>query len=311
MQQISKARRGKRSLETNHLAGYFFIGPWLIGFLAFTIIPMLMSLYYSFTRYDLILSPSWVGLQNYVTIFTNDVRFWRAVEVTVTYVAIYVPLRLAFALFVAMLFRWHRRGVSLYRAVFYVPSVVGGSVAVAVMWKQLFGRAGVLNSFLITLGLMPTSAARSWTTTPHTALATLIVLAVWQFGSPMLIFLAGLKQIPQQLYEAAAIDGAGPFKQFTRITLPALSSVIFFNFLMQTISGFMSFTQALLITSGGPMDKTLFYVLYIYFTGFSFNEMGYASALAWVLLLFMAVLTAIIFKTSNYWVFYESKGGQR
>ena len=306
-QTLTKSRR-KRSLETNHLAGYFFIGPWLLGFLAFTIIPMLLSLYYSFTKYDLITSPAWIGLQNYFTIFTNDVRFWKAVNVTITYVVIYVPLRLAFALFVAMLFRLPRRGVSVYRAVYYVPSVVGGSVAVAVMWKQMFGRSGVLNSFLIAIGAMLPGAAKSLTQSPSTALMTLIVLAVWQFGSPMLIFLAGLKQIPNQLYEAASIDGAGPFQRFMRITLPSLSSVIFFNFLMQTISGFLSFTQALLITNGGPMDRTLFYVMYIYLKGFSFNDMGYASALAWIMLLFMALLTAVIFKTSRFWVYYESKG---
>lgn len=303
--------RRKRSLVTNNLAGYLFIGPWLFGFIAFTIIPVLMSLYYSFTSYDLIGQPNWIGLQNYITIFTNDVRFMKAVDVTVRYVVTYVPLRLMFALFVAMLFRVQRRGVSVYRAVYYVPSVVGGSVAVAVMWKQLFGRSGVINSLLISIGIMAPSAARAWAQTPSTALMTLIVLAVWQFGSPMLIFLAGLKQIPQQLYEAASIDGAGPIAQFFRITLPSLSSVIFFNFLMQTISGFLSFTQALLITNGGPMDRTLFYVLYIYLKGFSFNEMGYASALAWIMLLFMALLTGIIFKTSNYWVFYESKGANK
>lgn len=311
MPQTTLTRRRKRSLETNNIAGYLFIGPWLIGFIVFTIVPIAMSLYYSFTNYDLIGSPSWVGFQNYITIFTNDVRFYKAVNVTITYVLIYVPLRLAFALFVAMLFRVPRRGVSVYRAVYYIPSVVGGSVAVAVMWKQLFGRNGVLNSFLLAIGAMAPAAARSWTTTPSTALGTLIVLAVWQFGSPMLIFLAGLKQIPAQLYEAAAIDGAGPIAQFFRITIPSLSSVIFFNFLMQTISGFLSFTQALLITNGGPMDRTLFYVLYIYLKGFSFNEMGYASALAWIMLLFMALLTGIIFKTSNYWVFYESKGANK
>ena len=165
--QSGTARR-RSSLETNHLAGYLFIGPWLIGFFVFTIIPILMSLYYSFTKFDLITSPSWIGFQNYINIFSGDVRFGKAVGVTVTYVLIYVPLRLVFALMVAMLFRRHRRGVSVYRAVFYVPSVVGGSVAVAVMWKQLFGRSGVLNSFLIALKLMAPNAARSWTTTPST-----------------------------------------------------------------------------------------------------------------------------------------------
>lgn len=306
------ARKGprQRSLSRDDLVGYAFIGPWLIGFLAFSIIPMLMSLYYSFTRYDILSPPEWIGLGNYINIFTNDAKFLKASGVTALFVIVSVPLRLIFALLVAMLFRVNRRGVSFYRAMYYIPSIIGGSVAVTIMWKQLFGRAGVVNSLLHALGILSTAQMRNWTAMPETALWTLILLAVWQFGSPMLIFLAGLKQIPAQLYEAAAIDGAKPRQQFLHITLPSLSSVIFFNFIMQTISGFMAFTQAFLITDGGPMDNTLFYILYLYQRAFVHYEMGYASALAWILLAAMAILTAIIFKTSNYWVFYESKGGR-
>lgn len=303
---IKKLHRGR--LTHSNLAGYAFIGPWLIGFFAFSIVPMVMSLYYSFTRYDILSAPVWVGLANYINIFTNDAKFLKASSVTALFVVASVPLRLTFALLVAMLFRGKRRGVAIYRAIYYIPSVIGGSVAVSIMWKQLFGRSGVLNSFLKSLGILSTAQMRNWTAMPETALWTLILLAIWQFGSPMLIFLAGLKQIPAQLYEAAAIDGARSRQQFWHITLPSLSSVIFFNLIMQTISGFMAFTQAFLITDGKPMDNTLFYNLYLYRRAFVYYEMGYASALAWVLLVIMAVMTAILFKTSNYWVFYESKG---
>lgn len=302
-----KAR--KRSLEIDNLSGYLFIGPWLVGFIAFSIIPIVMSLYYSFTSYDLLSAPVWVGLKNYVTIFTGDSRFVKAATVTFEFVFLSVPLRLIFALFVAMLFKGSRRATGFYRAVYYIPSVVGGSVAIAIIWKHIFGRNGVFNSALLALGWMAPAQAKNWAQSPQTALLSLVLLAAWQFGSPMLIFLAGLKQIPRQLYEASSIDGAGKLKQFWHITLPGLSSVIFFNFIMQTISGFMAFTQALLITDGGPMDKTLFYILYLYQKGFNFNEMGYACALAWILLVFMAILTAVIFKMSNYMVYYESKGG--
>jgi multiple sugar transport system permease protein len=288
----------------DNLAGYVFIGPWLLGFFGFTIVPMAASLVLSFTKYDILSAPNWVGLQNYVSILSGDKRFSAALGVTFLYVGVHVPFRLAFALGVAMLFRRPRRMVNVYRALFYIPSVIGGSVAVAVMWRQLFGAEGALNALLRSLGLM--TRPISWIGNPDTALWSLIVLAVWQFGSPMLIFLAGLRQIPQSLYEAAAIDGAGRWQQFIRITLPALSPIIFFNFIMQTISGFKAFTQAYVVTEGGPFDKTLFYALYLFQQAFVYYAMGYGAALAWILLVIIAAFTAIIFKSSSYWVFYES-----
>ncbi|MBZ4645324.1 MAG: pectin-derived oligosaccharide transport system permease protein [Petroclostridium sp.] len=291
--------------EFDHAAGYVFISPWLIGFFVFTIIPIIASLYLSFTRYDILSAPVWIGLENYKTIFLKDERFWKALKVTFFYVFVHVPIRLSFALAVAMLFRVNRPMVGLYRTIFYIPSVIGGSVAVAVMWRQLFGVEGALNSILVALGII--EKGFGWIGDPRTAIWTLILLAVWQFGSPMLIFLAGLKQIPNSLYEAASIDGANRWRKFTNITIPSLTPIIFFNFIMQTINGFMAFTQCFVITEGGPFDSTLFYAVYLFQKTFSYYEMGYGSALAWILLVIVAIFTGIIFKSSSYWVYYESK----
>lgn len=290
-----------------HVAGYAFISPWLIGFFAFTIIPMGLSLYYSLTQYKVLSPAVWVGLKNYKDIFTADPRFWQSLKVTFQYVGFAVPLRLAFALFLAVLFAQKRKFVGIYRTIYYVPSLIGGSVAVAVMWRRLFGVYGAVNSYLVKLGLLKMGIG--WITDPRTALWSLIVLAAWQFGSPMLIFIAGLKQIPASLYESAAIDGANWWRRFTRITLPMLSPVIFFNLVMQTINNFIMFTQAYIITPNGePFDRTLLYILYLYMRGFVYNQMGYACALAWILLFIIAVITILIFKSSPGWVYYESKG---
>lgn len=296
----------KRILRSDHFAGYVFIAPWLLGFFAITITPILVSLYYSFTKYDILSAPQWVGLMNYETMFKYDYLFPQSLKVTFMYAFTSVPLRLLFALFLAVLLSQKRKGVGVYRTIFYVPSVFGGSVAVAVMWRQLFGVNGALNSILTSVGAIDRNIG--WLTGPNTALWTLVALAVWQFGSPMLIFLAGLKQVPYLLYESAMIDGASPWQRFFRITLPMISPIIFFNFLVQIINGFMMFTQALIITNGGPFNRTLLYVLYVYRKAFTDYSMGYASALAWVMLVVVGVLTAVIFRTSSYWVYYESKG---
>jgi multiple sugar transport system permease protein len=264
------------------------------------------SLYLAFTDYDILTAPRWVGLENFERMFLQDRRYLQSVTVTLFYVAVAVPLRLAFALALAMLLNTQRRGMSVYRAAYYAPSIVAGSVAVALMWRQVFGSQGVVNAVLALLGVPRVS----WLGSPDFAIWTLITLAVWQFGSPMLIFLAGLRQIPAELHEAAAIDGAGAWSRFFRITLPLLSPVTFFNLVMQTITGFMVFTQAFIVTGGGPMDTTLFYALYLYRRAFESFQMGYASAMAWVLLLAVALCTAILFKTSGRWVFYEAKEGR-
>jgi multiple sugar transport system permease protein len=284
--------------------GYLFISPWLIGFLLFTLLPIVVSFGLAFTSYDILSTPRWVGLENFGQMFFEDRRYWNAVRATFFYVFTSVPLRLAFALGVALLMNHTFRLIGVYRAVYYVPSLVGGSVAVAVMWRLIFGNDGMINTMLAPLGI----DGPNWLGSPRTVLVPLVVLAVWQFGSPMLIFLAGLKQIPTELYEAASIDGAGGFKQFLRITLPMLSPVIFFNLVMQIISGFMVFTQGIIIApGGGPLQRALFYSVYLYEKAFSQSEMGYASAMAWVLLLIIAFFTALVFTSSSSWVYYDSK----
>lgn len=295
-------------LYNENTVGYVFIGLFIIGFFAFTVYPMMMSLYLSFTKYDGLGEPKWIGWLNYRRMFTMDPRYIKSLTVTFLYVFIYVPLRLAFALVIAMLFRKGGHAIAAYRTMFYLPSVIGGSVAVAVVWRQLWGYDGVLNRIFIDMGLM--QGSYSFISSANTALMTIIVLAVWQFGSPMLVFLAGLKNIPESLYEAAEVDGANGWQKFWRITLPSLTPVIFFNMVNQLIAGFMAFTQAYIVTRGGPNDATMLYVVYLYQKSFTTFQMGYGSAMAWVLILIVGFLTAILFSTQKRWVYYESKEGR-
>ena len=293
--------------KKNNMAGYLFIAPWVIGFVLFIFLPIVASLVLAFTKYNIFSKPEWVGLANFDRMFFHDRRYWRSVRATFYYVFTAVPIRLTFALAVAMLLNTGRRLVSVYRAVYYAPSIVGASVAVAVMWRQLFGAGGVVDFvFERFLGIPDVILLGN----PKTAIWTLILLAAWQFGSPMLIFLAGLKQIPTELYESASIDGAGPWAKFLRITIPLLTPVIFFNLVMQMINGFLVFTQAFIISprgSGAPLDTLLMYSLYLYQRAFVTSEMGYSAALAWVLLIVIACFTALLFKTSGRWVYYETK----
>src|SRR5262245_61110525 len=285
-------------------AGYLFLAPWLIGFLCFTLGPVLVSLYLSFTKFDLLRPPAWIGADNYVRMFTADYRFFQALKVTFTYLLFEVPLKLAFALLIAVVLDKAVRGGGFYRALLYLPSLLGGSVAIAVLWRQLFDGNGAVNQILLKLfGIQ----GPSWISNPDTAVYTLVILAIWQFGSPMIIFLAGLRQIPQDLYEAASMDGASKFRQFRKITLPLLAPVIFFNMVLQIIEGFKAFTPAFIISggTGGPVDSTLFYTLFLYQEAFAYFRMGYAAALAWVLLIVIALFTALSFLTSKYWVYYE------
>ena len=299
-----KTKKTRLIMDSDDVVGTIFISPWIIGFIFFIIIPMAASLYLSFTRYDMLSAPKWVGLENYARML-SDVRYWNSVKATFYFVFASVPLKLAFALIIALIFNSRRKMVGVYRSIYYFPSIIGGSVAVAVMWQQIFGVDGALNAILQLFGI---NIRMSWLGEPETAIWTLIALAVWQFGSPMLIFLAGLKQIPASLYEAAQIDGAGSWQKFWKVTLPMLSPVIFFNLIMQIIAGFMTFTQSFVITGGGPLDTTLFYSVYLYVKTFTFFDMGYGSAMAWVLLIIIALLTSLTIKSSAYWVHYESKG---
>lgn len=289
--------------EKYGLTGYLFASPWIIGFSIFFVIPIINLLYYSFTDFNLIENPAWIGLENYKRMLTNP-KIWQALKVTTFYVIFSVIPRLAFALFIAIKLNQKRKGIGIYRTIYYIPSILGGTVAVAVLWRMLFTRDGVINELLALVGI---HSNISYIGHPDYALGTIILLAIWQFGSSMLIFLAGLKNISPTYYEAAAIDGAGSFSRFINITLPLLSPVILFNLIMQIINGFMVFTQGYIITKGGPLNSTLFWVLYMYRRGFESYDMGFASAMAWVMLIIVALLSTIVFKTSSKWVFYEVK----
>lgn len=290
--------------ENENLIGYMLLAPWLFGFLFIFVIPMFASLYYSFTDYNMLRAPKFVGFDNYIRMFTQDESFWISLRVTFFYVFVMVPLRLAFALFIAMLLNSKRMFLGLYRTLYYIPSIIGGSVAVSIVWRQIFGNQGVMMSLLNLIGI---EQKTSFIGNPDTAIWTIILLGVWQFGSSMLIFLAGLKQIPSELYESALIDGANVWQRFWRITIPMLTPVIFFNLILQIINGFRAFTEGYIITDGGPLDSTLFYVLNLYRRAFNYFEMGYSSAMAWVLVAIIAFFTIILFKTQSLWVHYESK----
>ncbi|XID95042.1 carbohydrate ABC transporter permease [Paenibacillaceae bacterium WGS1546] len=286
---------------------YLFLLPWFIGLILLTIGPMASSLYLSLTSYDILQPAKWVGFANYEKMFMEDEKYRKSLEVTFTYVFASVPLKLLFALCVAMLLNRGMRGLSLYRTIYYIPTLLGGSVAIAVLWRKMFGGDGAFNQILNSMfGIQPPD----WIANPQYSIYSIVLLSVWQFGSTMIIFLAGLKQIPADLYEAAQVDGAGKMSRFLRITVPMLSPVILFNLVIQLISSFQAFTPAFIISNGrgGPIDSTLFYTLYLYIKGFSQFEMGYASAMAWVLLIIIGVFTALVFGTSKYWVNYADGG---
>ena len=292
----------KRARTRDSKVAAVFLAPWIVGLLGITVGPMLVSLYLSFTYYNLLQNPNFTGLDN-IQRMLGDERLAASLRVTFTYVLVSVPLQLIVALAIAVLLDRGLRALPLYRSIFYLPSLLGSSVAVAVLWRLVFGGEGLLNSFLGLLGIQ----GPAWVSNPDTALSTLILLHVWTFGSPMVIFLAGLRQIPREFYEAASTDGASRRRQFTSITLPLLSPIIFFNLVLGIIGAFQSFTQAFIISggSGGPADSTLFFSLYLYQEGFANFRMGYASALAWLLLLIIGAFTALNFWISKFWVFYN------
>jgi len=293
----------RNAVRKDKIAPYLFLLPWLIGFFVITLGPMLYSLYLSFTNYSLLGKPSWVGLDNYIKMFTNDPKYLDSVRVTLVYVFVSVPLQLAFALLLALILNRGLRGLPLYRSIYYLPSLIGASVAIAVLWRQMFGRNGLINQVLEFFGVQ----GQSWIGNPDTALGTLIILNIWTFGSPMVIFLAALRQIPGYLYEAAAVDGINRRQAFRHITLPMLTPVVLFNMVLQMIGAFQAFTPAFVVSggTGGPVNSTLFYTLYLYQRGFANFQMGYASAMAWVLFIGIAVVTAINFWFSKYWVHYD------
>ncbi|MEQ8677366.1 MAG: sugar ABC transporter permease [Aggregatilineales bacterium] len=319
---FAKKMSGVMKFFKRNGVAYMFLAPWLVGFFLLTLYPMLYSLGLSFTDYDFTEpnSTQFIGLGNYQKMFGSlfgiseftlptgetmrvDPYYMKSLTVTFTYVFVSVPLKLIFALAVAMLLNQKLRGVPFYRVVYYIPTLLGGSIAIAVLWRKLFERDGLVNVFLGALGF---TDLPSWITNPDYALGTLILLSVWQFGSSMIIFLAGLKQIPQEYYDAASVDGAGGIRKFFSITIPLLSPVILFTVVIQLISAFQVFTQAYIIGGGrgGVLNSTLFYTLHMYIQGWTYHQMGYASAMAWVLLIIIGVFTALVFRSSSWWVSY-------
>lgn len=284
-----------QTLNQEHVAGLVCTSPFIIGLFAFLLIPMGMSLYYSLCNYSVLSTPTFAGFKNYVNAFTADPLFWTSMKVTFFFALVSVPLRLVFALIVALLLQKTSKANAFYRAAYYLPSIIGGSVAVSILWKRMFATDGVINQILGTnypfLG------------NTSTAIWTLILLSIWQFGSSMLIFLSALKQIPASLYEAAEIDGANKVRTFFKITLPLLTPTIFFNLVMQMINGFLAFTQCYIITQGKPMNSTLFYTVYMYQQSFEFYNTGYGAALAWIMLMVIGTITAILFATKKFWVY--------
>jgi multiple sugar transport system permease protein len=303
IQEVARSRRGTTERRKGDgKAAAVFLAPWFAGLILITAFPLVASLYLSLTDYSLLASPSWIGFDNYTRMF-DDPRFFQALRVTFAYVLISVPLQLAAALGLALVLDKGLRGLAFYRSVYYLPSLLGGSVAIAILWRQVFGADGLVNQVLGFFGI----EGYGWVSHPDYALGTLMILNVWTFGAPMIIFLAGLRQIPAMYYEAAAIDGAGRWRRFVSITFPLLTPIVFFNLVLQLIGAFQSFTQAYIVSggTGGPVDSTLFYTLYLYQKGFTSYEMGYASAMAWFLLLVVAGMTAVNFLASKYWVFYD------
>jgi len=297
----ARGRARRRLLGRDGPVAYLFLAPWLIGLIGITLGPLVASFGLSFTHYDLFNKPTWLGLGNYQQMLV-DAAFLQSAQVTLNYVIVTVPTILVLALALAILLDRGLRGLTIYRALFYLPSLLGSSVAIAVLWRQVFGAAGMLNQILLVFGIH----GPSWIGQPSTALYTLVLLNVWQFGATMIIYLAGLRQIPKTLYEAAEVDGAGTLRRFWSITIPMLSPVIFFNGVLGLIRGFQVFTSAYIVSggTGGPAGSTLLYALYLYLQGFTDYNMGYAAGMAWVLLVLVAILTGLIFLSARYWVFY-------
>lgn len=280
--------------------GYFYILPWVIGLLVFTAFPFIASFILSFTNYNLMSAPKFIGLDNYRNMFQTDI-FRQSITVTFKYVFVTVPLKLSFALFIAYILNFKIKGVNLFRTAYYLPSILGGSVAIAVLWRFLFSGTGLVNMIIGYFGVEPIS----WLGNPTYAIFTISLLRVWQFGSPMVIFLAALKNIPESLYEAARIDGASKTSIFFKITLPLITPIIFFNFIMQLVQAFQEFNGPYIITGGGPLNSTYLFPLYIYDNAFKYFRMGYGSALSWFLFIIIMIFTLITFKSEKYWVHYD------
>lgn len=292
-------RKIKGFILKESVSGVIFVTPFILGLILFLLVPLGISFYYAFCDYDILSEPVFSGLKNFRTMMEDEL-FWKSLSVTVFYTVVSVPLKLIFALLVAMLFQKTTKAAGIFRGVYYLPSIIGGSVAVAVLWKRMFATDGTINQILRSLGVENTI---SWLGNTDTAIWTLILLTVWQFGSSMLIFLGALKQIPSTYYEASKVDGAGKWRQFLSITLPLLTPTIFFNLVMQVINGLLAYTQCFIITQGQPMNSTLFYMVHMYNQTFVYYKAGYGAALAWIMIFIVGIFTTILFATKKKWVY--------
>jgi multiple sugar transport system permease protein len=301
---VSEWRELSPARKREAVSGYLFISPWLIGFLVFFVGPIIASFILSFTSWNIVGTPEWVGLKNYTDIFTTDTRFLKAVQVTFTYAIFYLPLEVVCGIGLAALMNQKLRGIGVFRTLFYMPYIVP-QVAAALVWVwMLNARYGVVNTIMNWFGV----TGPNWLGNPTYILPSLIIIALWGVGGSAIIYLAGLQNIPQSLYEAATVDGAGRIQRFVRITLPMLSPTIFFQVVLGLIGVFQTFTPAFIAAgnNGGPLQSGLFYMLYIYNRAFVTLRMGYASALAWILTAFILVVTVLVLRSSRYWVYYEN-----
>lgn len=296
--------KSKKRIKFKQVEGLIFIAPWIVGFLWFQFYPFITSLYYSFTNFSMMSAPKFVGLKNYIQLLTIDPEFWPSLKVTAMYAFLVVPGKLIFALIIAMVLNMKLRFINLFRTAYYLPSILGGSIAISVVWKIMFMRDGAINQLLSRIGVGPVD----WIGSPKVAMFTISILSIWQFGSSMVLFLAALKQIPQSLYEAAVVDGASKPRMFFKITLPMITPILFFNLIMQMINALQEFTSAFVITNGGPMKSTYVLGMKLYQDAFTHYKMGYASALSWILFLIIIVMTMFVFKSSDAWVYYEDGG---
>ncbi len=296
--------RSKTKHRRREYQAYFYLLPWLLGFLILQLYPFISSLFYSFTDYKITQHANLVGLSNYIKLLTSDADFWNSFKVTIVYTLYTVPGKLIMALAVAVFLNRNIKGINLIRTLYYIPSLFGGSVAIAILWKLMFMDNGVINTLLQAVHL----PAIQWLGSTKYALKTICLLEIWQFGSSMVMFLAALKNVPKELYESASMDGAGKVACFLKITIPQITPIIFFNMIMQTIQALQNFTSAFVITEGGPLKSTYVLGMKLYKEGFSYFKMGYASAISWIIFIVIMVVTLLLFKSSSGWVYYDDGG---
>jgi multiple sugar transport system permease protein len=289
--------------QREEIAGWLFASPWIIGFLVFTAGPMLASAIFAFTEYNIIEPPRWIGLRNFWFAFNDDALVWQSLKVTTIYAFVSVPLQIIFGLAIALLLNTNISGLQYYRTIYYLPSVLSG-VAVALLWRWIYApNFGLINSSLATLGIK----GPGWLGDPRWALPALIGMSLWHVGGGIVVYLAGLQGVPTELYEAAEVDGASWWPRFYHVTIPMITPVLFYQLVIGVIAALQTFTQAFIMTNGGPRNATLFYVLYLYRNAFQFFKMGYASVLAWILFFYILLLTILIYRSSDLWVFYSGE----